>query len=99
MNDDEATLRARVRALLRSERLPASRPDRTWAGRASGRERCLICDHTVPAGQVVWEAEFRSPYGTITCFFHVPCFCVLETQWGSEREGPRCQSQRQSGSG
>jgi hypothetical protein len=74
----------KARALLDSGRIPRHRPERILAGPGTGRDRCPVCEDEIRAEEVVWEAEFAGPSGTIRHSFHVRCFRLLELHWRRE---------------
>lgn len=72
---------------VQAGKLPGRPPLRTWAGPASGQERCLLCDQVFPVGQFVWEAEFATHSGAASHFFHISCFWLLAEGWDEVEEG------------
>jgi hypothetical protein len=83
---DEATLRAKAREVIRAERLPNRRPDRTWGGQGIGVP-CTICGEPVTRNQLEFEIQFTIDGGTepgLERFhIHVRCFAA----WEFERSG------------
>jgi hypothetical protein len=80
--DDEASLRERARAAIRSGALPHRRPERTWGGHGSGAS-CTICRAPVTRQEVEIEVEFAHTAGhpggrQLTA--HSRCFAAWEAE-------------------
>ncbi len=78
---------AKIRAFLRSGRLPDQLPSRVWAGFGPGTDRCEACSALIPAGQVVMEAVFGADESR-SLFFHRECFSLVEAEWQEKRPVP-----------
>jgi hypothetical protein len=90
---DEPILREKAREAIRSGKLPARQPDRTWGGLGVGVE-CAICVLPVAKDQMAIEIQFShdgdSP-GLDKFDTHVRCFAAWEferVRLGSERYLP-----------
>ena len=77
---DESVLRAKARGVIRSEKLPNQRPDRTWGGPGVGAI-CTICGEPVTKEQLEFEVQFAfdgvEP-GLHKFHLHVRCFAAWE---------------------
>jgi hypothetical protein len=78
--DDEQLVRAKVREVLRTGKLPNRRPDRTWGGPGVGAP-CSVCDVPVTSLQLEFEIQFAhdgdNP-GLDKYHVHVRCFAAWE---------------------
>ena len=79
--DDEAILRARVHEAIRTGRLPARRPDRTWSGPGVGFT-CAVCERPIRRHdrevQLQFEHAGRVPGLVYTFPLHLRCFAAWE---------------------
>ena len=77
---DESTLREKARNAVRSGKIPARRPDRTWGGAGIGAE-CVICEQPVTPQQMEFEIQFQrdgdNP-GLDRFHVHIRCFAAWE---------------------
>ena len=77
---DESILRERAREVIRSGKLPANQPDRTFGGTSSGAV-CAVCGDVIPRPQMEFEIEFNS-YGVMPgsahYHLHPRCFAAWE---------------------
>jgi hypothetical protein len=77
---DESILRERAREVIRSGKLPANQPDRTFGGTSSGAV-CAVCGDAIPRQQMEFEIEFNS-YGVMPgsahYHLHPRCFAAWE---------------------
>ena len=78
--DDEAILRVKAHEAIRTGRLPARRPDRTWSGPGVGFP-CAVCDRLVRRHdrevQMQFEHDGRVP-GLDTFHVHLRCLAAWE---------------------
>jgi hypothetical protein len=78
--DDEAILRVRVHEAIRTGRLPARRPDRTWSGPGIGFP-CAVCERPIRRHdrevQLQFEHEGHVP-GLDAFHLHLRCFAAWE---------------------
>jgi hypothetical protein len=72
---DECFLREKAQEAIRSGKLPAVKPGRTWGGPGNGT-RCSMCGEPVTQGQMELEIET----GLDKCYLHVRCFAVWECE-------------------
>ncbi len=86
---DEALLREQAREAIRSGRLPARAPDRTWGGPGEGLA-CAVCQRPVTKDEMEFEIEFahngRSP-SIDKYHVHIRCFAGWEFERRS-KESP-----------
>jgi hypothetical protein len=77
---DELILRDKAREAIRSGKLPAKKPDRTFGGPSSGAV-CALCGDAIPRQQAELEIEFDS-YGVMPgsahYHLHPRCFAAWE---------------------
>jgi phytoene dehydrogenase-like protein len=77
---DEAYLRERARTAVRSGKLPARAPDRTWGGPGVGAQ-CAVCEKPITKAELEFEIEFarngEAP-GLDKYHVHVRCFAAWE---------------------
>ncbi len=87
---DESDLREKAREAIRSGKLPARQPDRTWGGPGVGIE-CIICGLPVTKQQMAIEIQFShdgARPGLDKFDVHVRCFAAWEferVKLGGER--------------
>jgi hypothetical protein len=77
---DESALREKAREVIRSGKLPARPPDRTWGGPGVGIA-CMICGLPVGKEQMAIEIQFsyNGPSPGLDKFdVHVRCFAAWE---------------------
>jgi hypothetical protein len=72
---DECFLREKAQEAIRSGKLPAVKPGRTWGGPGNGT-RCSMCGEPVTQGQMELEIET----GLDKYYLHVRCFAVWECE-------------------
>jgi hypothetical protein len=81
---DEEILREKARTVVRSGKLPARRPDRTWGGPGVGAQ-CAVCDLPVTKDELEFEIQFArdgdSP-GLDKFHVHIRCFAAWEFERG-----------------
>ena len=79
---DESILREKAREAIRSGKLPANKPDRTFGGTSRGAV-CAVCGDAIPRQQMEFEIEFNS-YGVMPgsahCHLHPRCFAAWEVE-------------------
>jgi hypothetical protein len=78
--DDEAILRVKAREAIRTGRLPARRPDRTWSGPGVGFS-CAVCERLVRRHdrEVQIRLSTAWPRARIGTFHvHLRCFAAWE---------------------
>jgi hypothetical protein len=77
---DESILREKASEAIRSGKLPANKPDRTFGGTSSGAV-CAVCGDAIPRQQMEFEIEFNS-YGVMPgsahYHLHPRCFAAWE---------------------
>jgi hypothetical protein len=77
---DEARLREQAKAAIRSGKLPARAPDRTWGGPGVGAE-CSVCGKPVSKEELEFEIQFArdgdNP-GLDKFHVHIRCFAAWE---------------------
>jgi hypothetical protein len=79
---DEAILREKAREAVRTGKLPARRPDRTWGGPGIGAS-CTICEKPVTRDEMEFEIEFEHDGikpGLDKFHVHIRCFAVWELE-------------------
>ena len=74
---DEQILRERARAAIRTGKLPARTPDRTWGGPGVGAE-CRICGERVRASEMEFEIQFAHDGDLDKYHLHIRCFAAWE---------------------
>jgi hypothetical protein len=77
---DESILRAKAREVIRTEKLPSRRPDRTWGGPGVGAP-CTICGEPVTTDQMEFEIQFSfdgGEPGLDKFHVHIRCFAAWE---------------------
>lgn len=82
--NDEQVLREKARNAIRTGKLPAVKPGRTWGGPGNGT-RCSLCGEPVTQGQMELEIEYRragATSGLDKYYLHVRCFAVWECEIG-----------------
>jgi hypothetical protein len=81
---DEAILREKARAVLRTGKLPSRRPDRTWGGPGVGA-LCSVCELPVKKDELEFEIQFArdgdNP-GLDKFHVHIRCFAAWELERG-----------------
>jgi hypothetical protein len=81
---DEPILREKARAAVRSGKLPATRPDRTWGGPGVGAI-CAVCERPVTKDELEFEIQFahdgENP-GLDKYHVHIRCFAAWELERG-----------------
>ena len=84
---DEKILRVKAREVVRTGKLPARRPDRTWGGPGVGA-RCEVCSEVVTKDHMEFEIQFArdgdSP-GLDKFHVHIRCFAAWEFE--RDRDG------------
>jgi hypothetical protein len=83
---DEPILREKARIAIRSGKIPARRPDRTWGGPGVGA-LCTVCDQPIGKEQLEFEIQFArdgDDPGLDTYHVHIRCFAA----WEFERSKP-----------
>jgi hypothetical protein len=77
---DEARLREQAKAAIRSGKLPARAPDRTWGGPGVAAE-CSVCGKPVSKEELEFEIQFArdgdNP-GLDKFHVHIRCFAAWE---------------------
>jgi hypothetical protein len=77
---DEPLLRQKARAAVRTGKLPARKPDRTWGGPGIGAE-CAVCEQPVTHDEMEFEIQFvrdgDNP-GLDKFHVHIRCFAAWE---------------------
>ena len=79
---DESLLREKARAAIRTRKLPACRPDRTWGGAGVGAP-CSVCELSVTRDELEFEIQFAhdgAVPGLDKVHLHVRCFAVWELE-------------------
>jgi hypothetical protein len=79
---DESLLREKARAAIRTRKLPARRPDRTWGGAGIGGP-CSVCELSVTRDELEFEIQFAhdgAVAGLDKVRLHVRCFAVWELE-------------------
>jgi hypothetical protein len=77
---DEPMLRQKAREAVRTGKLPARHPDRTWGGPGVGAP-CTICELPVTKDQMELEIQFAhdgAVPGLDKFHVHVRCFAAWE---------------------
>ena len=77
---DDSILREKARAVVRSGKLPARRPDHAWSGPGVGAE-CSVCLLPVTEDQLEFEIQFArddDDPGLDKFHVHVRCFAAWE---------------------
>ena len=81
---DEPILREQARAVIKSGKLPARAPDRTWGGPGVGAE-CQVCGKPVAKTELEFEIQFAhdgSNPGLDKFHVHIRCFAAWEFERG-----------------
>jgi hypothetical protein len=73
---DEQTLRREARNRIRSGKLPAEEPTRTWAGPGAGGP-CALCDRPITKADTEFELEFT---GRTDYRFHALCHALWQLE-------------------
>src|SRR5713101_3874775 len=79
---DESLLREEARAAIRTRKLPACRPDRTWGGAGVGAP-CSVCELPVTRDELEFAIQFAhdgAVSGLDNVHLHVRCFAVWELE-------------------
>lgn len=78
---DDSLLRAKVRELIRTERLPDRSPDHVWAVPGTGG-KCAVCKAQMSRSELDLEVEFirGRGRGRITFHMHLYCYSLLERE-------------------
>jgi hypothetical protein len=83
MDEDEAALREKARAAIRSGKLPAlRRPDRAWSGHGVGAP-CAVCQLPIQRYDLEFEIQFEhdgAPPELDRFQLHLRCFAVWELE-------------------
>ena len=82
MGIDEQVLREMVRIVIKNEKLPNRRPDRTWGGPGVGAA-CTVCELPVTREQLEFEIQFArdgNDPGLDKYHVHTRCFAVWELE-------------------
>ena len=74
----DASIRARIRALIAAGKLPQEAPARVWAGLSHGDRQCEACDVKFAPG----ETEYEVTTAATTLYLHIRCFEF----WAAEAE-------------
>lgn len=77
---DEPRLREQARAAVKSGKVPARAPDRTWGGPGVGAA-CSVCHQAVGKDELEVEIQFAhevAPYGLDKFHVHIRCFAAWE---------------------
>jgi hypothetical protein len=77
---DEMILRKKASDVIRSGKLPARRPDRTWGGPGVGAP-CSVCQLPVTKAELEFELEFARDEdnpGLDKFHVHIRCFAAWE---------------------
>ena len=92
---DDASLRAKARAVVHDGKLPSRPPDRTWGGRGRNAP-CVVCELPVKRSEVQLEIQFdrhlpdgsgrRAAPGLDKYHIHPRCFAAWELE---RRAAPR----------
>jgi hypothetical protein len=91
---DDANLRAKVRELIRSGRLPGRRPERIRGGAGFAGDRCAICGAPVKRDEIALEVEVQCGDGAAPSYphLHIRCFSVLDLELQRlEADGSGCR--------
>jgi hypothetical protein len=87
---DELILRAKAREAVRTGKLPAQSPDRTWGDPGVGAP-CTICGEPVRRDQMEFEVQFErdgTAPGLDKYHIHVRCFAAWEFERRKVGEAP-----------
>jgi hypothetical protein len=89
---DESTLRARARDVIRAQKLPSRRPDRTWGGPGVGAP-CAVCGLPVGTHEMEFEIQFARDGagldpGLDKFHVHLRCFAAWEFERSASQGGP-----------
>ena len=78
---DDPVLRSIARELILAGRLPATPPERTWAG-PGARAECMVCGRCIGTDEVEFELEFASSDATncASCHAHLRCYDAWEEE-------------------
>jgi hypothetical protein len=79
---DESLLPEKACAAIRTRKLPARRPDRTWGGAGIGGP-CSVCELSVTRDELEFEIQFAhdgAVAGLDKVRLHVRCFAVWELE-------------------
>jgi hypothetical protein len=77
---EEAILRRKAQEVIRTGKLPARRPDRTWGGPGVGA-RCAVCNDPVTKDELEFEIQFTidgGEPGLDKFHVHIRCFAAWE---------------------
>jgi hypothetical protein len=82
---NEPILREQARATIKTGKLPARRPDRTWGGPGVGAD-CSVCEKPVTKDELEFEIQFARDSdnpGLDKFHLHIRCFAAWEFERGT----------------